>query len=181
MYAPHSVHRDGWSSLKWFGNPIFSKDFVHDHSVTWKVHSTSTQKASFKFKEELDVRRDGHLDTRDELKVWFPVGDQYLYGRIGNDAVKLHYDHGTTTIKGRNFNFYGSLDFHKNWSRNAVKVGVQSLSEKCNSDNRIKVDEEYVRLYLTGGCDLGSPNQAYPRQLEGRTAGCRQSQRTQDY
>jgi len=155
MHTPSSVHRDAWSSLKWFGNPIFTHDFVHEHHLTWKAWSHSTQKASLRFKQELDLRRDGHLDTHDELRMWFPVENQYLFTRVGNDAIKLHYDHGTTLIKGHRFNFYGSLDFHKNWSKSAFKVGAQNLSEKCNSDNRFKIDEEYVQDWVNTRLSLG--------------------------
>jgi hypothetical protein len=62
--------------------------------------------------------------------------------------VKLHVDNGLTDIHGHLFNFYGSLDFHKNWSKAALKFGGQSVSDKCNSDNRIKVDDE---LNITWG------------------------------
>lgn len=170
MYAPASVHRDCWSSFKWFANPIFTKDFVHDHNITWKAYSNTTQKAAFKFKQEIDVHRDGSLKTFDELRLWFPVDGAYLYSRIGTDAVKLHYDNGTTLINGYGFNFYGSLDFHKNWTRNAIKLGVQSLSEKCNSDNRLKIDEEYVQWVVNAEADLGSQNQTPLGRLAGGPA-----------
>jgi len=125
---PHSVHRDCWASLKWFGNPVFTQDFVHDHHLTWKAYSLSTQGASLKFKQELDYRRDGHVDTSDELKFWFPIDQQHVFARVGNDAVKVHYDNGITLINDYKFNFYGVLDLHKNWSRNSIKIGAQNIS-----------------------------------------------------
>jgi hypothetical protein len=152
MSTPHSVHRDCWASLKWFGNPTFSQDFVHDHHLTWKVASHSTQGASLRFKQE------GHVDTSEELKLWFPVDNQHIFARVGNDAIKLHFDNGINFINGYKFNFYGSLDFQKNWSRNSIKVGAQNISERCNSDNRLKIDEEYVQHRLIVDCDLGSQN-----------------------
>lgn len=127
---------------------MFEDDFAHDHHLTWKARSVSTQLGFFKFKQMLDYRRDGHVDTLDELRFWYPVENRAVFSRINNDSVKIHVDNGVTNIKDHLFNFYGSIDFHKNWSKASVKIGGQNLSSKCNSDNRLKIDDEFVSCWL---------------------------------
>jgi hypothetical protein len=52
----------------------------------------------------------------------------------------VHYDHGVVESYGRKWNFYASLNTNKVLENLSVRLGVAHLSEKCHSDNRIKID-----------------------------------------
>lgn len=145
---PRSINHFQWSTFQDFSNNIFSEDFTHDNHLEVRVNSVSTNAGSFKFQELLNFNKDKRLESKEDMRFWFPTNPGFFYTRLTNDEVKLQYDHGVTLIQDQKFNFYGSLTFKRDWKERAIRLGFQSLSNKCRSDNRLIVDQDMVQQLL---------------------------------
>jgi hypothetical protein len=61
----------------------------------------------------------------------------------------LHLDNGVIQKWDKNWNLYASLNLTKTLSNASLRVGAKHLSDKCNSDNRIRVDFKEDKHDLT--------------------------------
>lgn len=78
----------------------------------------------------------------DEAKVWFALKDgRTIFTRVkSNDQLKVHFDNGITQGWGRSWNLYASFNTSKSLNNLSVRIGAHSLSERINTDNRLKFD-----------------------------------------
>lgn len=140
MSKPQSVKVDPWSDWPKQPYSFINDDFVHDKTFTAKVNAKGT-KSTANFKASVTQDKSG-FKLADELKFWFdlPQG-RSLYGKVkSSDYIKGQFDNGITEQWGRKWNFYASWTTNKSLSNAKVSLGANHPSEKCNSDNRLKLD-----------------------------------------
>ena len=64
-----------------------------------------------------------------------------LYTRVKSSSyIKVHYDHGMSECAGKNWNLYGSFWTDKSLSKTSARLGAASYAEKCQSDNRLRIN-----------------------------------------
>ena len=79
------------------------------------------------------------------MKFWFDLPRQghKLYAKIkSNNYCKLQYDAGITEWKDQKWNWYGSVNHNKALQNFSFKLGCCHVSDKCSSDNRVRVENK---------------------------------------
>ena len=86
--------------------------------------------------------KDGKFSVEDDVKLWFDLPSNHsLYTRVKSSSyIKIHYDHGLCEFRGKNWNLYGSFWTDKSFSKTSVRLGAASYAEKCQSDNRLRIN-----------------------------------------
>jgi len=52
----------------------------------------------------------------------------------------VHYDHGIVERWNSKWNLYATLNGNKSLENISVRLGAGNISEKCQSDNRLRID-----------------------------------------
>lgn len=85
------------------------------------------------------------LKVKDQLRLWFPTTwnvNAFFYTHILDDKVRIHYDNGLTRIHNYDINFYGSIDFLKNWTNLNTRVGFSHENDKAYTNTRLRIDDD---------------------------------------
>lgn len=137
---PESIKVEPWAEFPRQAYSFITDDFVHKDPYTLKVNANS-DKATVQIKET--VTKDKGYKVNDEVKFWFslPQGASFYSKIKSSNYIKLHYDHGTTSCWQRNWNLYATLNASKSLEGLSLRLGASHLSEKCNSDNRLKISK----------------------------------------
>lgn len=128
MAKANSFKTEPWTALEKGQNSIFEDDYVHDKLLTFKAtRKSATSTISLK---QAFTQKEGKITSADELKFWFPFqGTRTLYGRIKNDAFKIHYDNGIITKNDNKINLYGSVQGSKGITGLIYKIGVETQAK----------------------------------------------------
>lgn len=60
------------------------------------------------------------------------------YGKVKNDSIKLHYDHGVLNHHGYAFNAYGSIQAKKSFEDQIFKAGVETVKDDFRTNFRLR-------------------------------------------
>jgi hypothetical protein len=145
---PVSMIHEPWTGFGFFENRTFIEDFCHEKELVIKATASSYNGATIRLKESVTVTK---KSTKEEIKLYFPIYSRMasaLYFRFTNADIRVHYDHGIDVINNHRFNLYGSFGFDRNWSKYNFKLGVQILEKNVKVDNRLKINNEKVQLFL---------------------------------
>jgi hypothetical protein len=81
------------------------------------------------------------VSLSDETKIWFSLSDnRAIYAKLKGNNLRLHLDNATTEAFGKKWNLYASLNTSKQLQNLSLRVGAINLSDRCHSDNRLKLD-----------------------------------------
>ena len=140
MSKPESIKIDPWVGFPRQSYSIIDDDFCHEKNFVAKF-AAKTAKSTINIKETVNSKK-GAWSVADEVKFWFDLPNKHsLYAKVkSTDYIKLHYDHGICEHKGKKWNCYASVNSNKLLKNILFKAGVANLGEKCNSDNRIRVN-----------------------------------------
>lgn len=143
---PLSIITEPWTSFGSFDTRLFKDDFCHEKHFTTKVKATTVDGAIYNIKETINVEKEGALQVKDELKVWFPLNNarQHLYLRLTNADSRLHFDNGVTELGGHNVNLYSAFEFARDFKNFHFKAGLATVFKEFNTDNRLKIDSKKV-------------------------------------
>lgn len=140
MSKPESIKIQPWTDFPKQPYSLFTDDFCHDKLVTVKVNSKG-EKSTVNVKANISADKSGPV-LSDEVKFWFPVnGNSSLYSKVkSNNYIKLHYDHGVVEQWNSKWNLYATLNTNKSLENISVRLGAGNKSERCHSDNRLRID-----------------------------------------
>jgi hypothetical protein len=139
MSKPESIKVEPWTDFPRQPYSFISDDFVHDKLGTVKLNAKSNL-STINIKAALSGEK-GYA-VSDEAKLWFTVAEtRTIYAKIkSSNYLKVHYDHGIEEKWGQKWNLYATLNSNKALENVSLRLGVAHVSEKCNSDNRLKIE-----------------------------------------
>lgn len=137
---PASIKVEPWTDFPRQSYTIHTDDFCHTKPLVAKFNAKGS-KSTLNIKETVS-QKDGKYTVEDDVKLWFDLPSNHsLYTRVKSSSyIKVHYDHGLVPWQGKNWNLYGSFWTDKSLSKTSFRLGAASYHEKCQSDNRIRVN-----------------------------------------
>lgn len=117
---------------EWYRQPysFVTDDFCHEKQFTAKV-AASTGRSVIKIKETVaDSKGKSGVQVADEVKLWFDLPSQgSLYAKVkSTDYIKVQYDHGLRSYKGKLFYGFAGINsskFLNNWN---FRIGLGHVS-----------------------------------------------------
>lgn len=137
---PISIKVEPWTDFPRLPYTIHNDDFCHSKPFVAKFTAKGSR-STLNVKETVS-KKEGNFKTEDDVKLWFDLPDsRSFYARVkSSDYIKLHYDNGMTQWNGKNWNLYGTFWSDRSFSKTSVRIGAGSYHEKCQSDNRLKIN-----------------------------------------
>ncbi len=115
---------------EWYRQPysFVTDDFCHDKQFTAKVNAT-TPKSVIKIKESV-TEKNGSVHVGDEVKLWFDLPTHgSLFAKVkSTDYIKVQYDHGLRSFKGKYFYLFGGVNSSKLLNNVNLRFGVGHVS-----------------------------------------------------
>lgn len=111
---------------EWYRQPysFVTDGFCHDKKLTAKVNAT-TSRSVIKIKETVAEKKD-LVQVADEVKLWFDLPSHgSLFAKVkSSDYIKVQYDHGLRSYKGRHFYLFGGVNSSKILNNVNLRFGV---------------------------------------------------------
>ena len=137
--------KQDWADLEAYTTKVFTSKFCQQDGLTVLVGGGSLKTGDFQASQSLFFRDDWQI--KDRFRFRFPIyRDKTLDAYVNNQSVKVTLNNGVTIVRNTPLNFYLGFGFKKELNRVHLNIGALCDTQKCHSDNRLKLQDDLVSV-----------------------------------